>query len=70
MTDGVAPPLRLLRFAHSVACCGGFGRCPVLVRDLSAEELRWATADPGLRSEVITAIRELEGGILKDEHLY
>ena len=40
------------------------------LRDLTAEDARWATASPGLRSEVIGAIRELEGGTLKGEHLY
>jgi predicted nucleotidyltransferase component of viral defense system len=37
---------------------------------LTTDEARWARATPGLRGEVISAIRELEGGMLADAHLY
>lgn len=40
------------------------------LRDLTEEETRWASADPGSRGEVIAAIRELEGANLADAHLY
>lgn len=37
---------------------------------LSAEEVRWARADPRDRGEVIAAVRALDGGALRDGHLY
>lgn len=58
------PPPTLMDLERDLARYYGW------LRDLTEEETRWASADPGSRGEVITAIRKLDGAALDDAHLY